>query len=50
MMPRLDGFGLIEAIREKGELAVKPEQSLQVIHLIEAAMKSNLERKAININ
>ncbi len=40
---------LYEAIREKKELAVKPEQALQVIQLIEAAMKSNQERKAINI-
>ncbi|MEO7990444.1 MAG: oxidoreductase [Chryseolinea sp.] len=40
---------LYEVIREKKELVVKPEQSLQVIQLIEAAMKSNSERKSINI-
>jgi len=40
---------LYDVIREKKELAVKPEQSLQVIQLIEAAMKSNLEQKAITL-
>ena len=40
---------LYEVIREHKELLVKPEQALQVIQLIEAAMKSNLEHKTINI-
>src|SRR6188768_2609751 len=40
---------LYEAIREKKELAVKPEQSLLVIQLIEAAMKSNVEKRAIDL-
>jgi predicted dehydrogenase len=40
---------LHEAIREKKELAVKPEQSLLVIQLIEAAMKSNVEKRAIDL-
>jgi scyllo-inositol 2-dehydrogenase (NADP+) len=40
---------LYEAIREKKELAVKPEQSLLVIQLIEAAMKSNVEKREIDL-
>jgi scyllo-inositol 2-dehydrogenase (NADP+) len=40
---------LYEAVREKKELAVKPEQSLLVIQLIEAAMKSNVEKRAIDL-
>jgi predicted dehydrogenase len=40
---------LFEAVREKKELAVKPEQSLLVIQLIEAAMKSNVEKRAIDL-
>ncbi len=39
---------IYEVIREGKELAVKPEQAMQVIQLIEAAMKSNLERKSIS--
>jgi len=34
-------------IREGKELTVKPEQAMQVIQLIEAAVKSNKERKLI---
>lgn len=41
---------LYEVIREHKELIVKPEQALQVIQLIEAAIKSNTDRKAIDIN
>ena len=38
---------IYEVIREGKELAVRPEQAMEVIHLIEAAMKSSNERKAI---
>ncbi len=39
-----------EVIRDKKEMVVKPEQSLQVIKLIEAAMKSNVENRAIELS
>jgi predicted dehydrogenase len=38
---------IYEVLREGKELAVKPEQAMNVIQLIEAAMKSNTERRAI---
>ncbi|HMI64458.1 MAG TPA: Gfo/Idh/MocA family oxidoreductase [Cyclobacteriaceae bacterium] len=38
---------IYEVIREGKELTVKPEQAMQVIQLIEAAVKSNKERKLI---
>jgi predicted dehydrogenase len=38
---------LYEVIRDGKELAVKPEQAMHVIQLIEAAMKSNEERRSI---
>jgi predicted dehydrogenase len=38
---------LYEAIREGKEAAVKPEQAMLVIQVIEAAIKSNQERRAI---
>ena len=40
---------IFETIREGKELAVKPEQAMQVIQLIEAALKSNKERKAVRM-
>ena len=40
---------LYEAIREQKELVVKPEQALQVIQLIEAAIKSNEEKRSIDL-
>ncbi len=40
---------LYAVIREQKELIVKPEQALQVIQIIEAAMKSNEERRSINL-
>jgi scyllo-inositol 2-dehydrogenase (NADP+) len=38
---------LYEVIREGKELAVKPEQAMEVIRLIQAAMKSNAENAVI---
>ena len=38
-----------ETIREGKELSVKPEHAMQVIQLIEAAIKSNTERKAVRM-
>jgi len=38
-----------EVIREHKDLVVKPEQALQVIQLIEAAIKSNEERRSIDL-
>lgn len=38
-----------EAIRENKDLAVKPEQSRDVIRLIEACVESNQQRRAIKI-
>ena len=40
---------IYETIREGKELAVKPEQAMQVIQLIEAAVESNKERKAVRM-
>jgi predicted dehydrogenase len=40
---------IYQVIREGKNLEVKPEQSMQVIQLIEAAIKSNNERKAIEL-
>ncbi len=39
---------IFEAIREGKELTVKPEQAMRVIQLIEAALKSNNERKTVD--
>jgi scyllo-inositol 2-dehydrogenase (NADP+) len=41
---------LYEVIREGKQAAVRPEESRDVIKLIEAAYESNLLKKAININ
>lgn len=40
---------IFEAIREGKDLIVKPQQALQVIQLIEAAVKSNRERRTIEV-
>lgn len=40
---------MFKAIREGQDLSVKPEQSLQVIQLIEAAMLSNKERREVRM-
>jgi scyllo-inositol 2-dehydrogenase (NADP+) len=40
---------IFEAIRLEKELEVKPEQSMDVIELIEASLKSSQERKAVRI-
>ena len=40
---------IYECIREGKDLAVKPEQAMQVIQLIEIAMKSNKEQRAIEV-
>ncbi len=40
---------IYETIREGKELAVKPEQALQVIQLIETANKSNAERRSVRM-
>lgn len=40
---------IYEAIRQGKDLAVKAEQAMQVIRLIEAAMTSNEERRAIEL-
>ncbi len=39
---------IFEAIREGKELAVKPEEAMEVIRVIEAAMKSNKERRTVD--
>jgi len=39
---------IYEVIREGKELTVKPEQAMQVIQLIEAAVRSNQEKKLIS--
>ena len=41
---------IYDVIREGKELIVSPEQGMEVIQLIEAAMRSNLERKAIPLS
>jgi scyllo-inositol 2-dehydrogenase (NADP+) len=41
---------IYEVIREGKELTVKPEQAMQVIQLIEAAARSNKERKLVGIS
>jgi scyllo-inositol 2-dehydrogenase (NADP+) len=40
---------IFEHIREGKDLIVKPEQALQVISLIEASIRSNAERRAIDL-
>jgi predicted dehydrogenase len=40
---------LFDHVREGKDLAVKPEQALQVIRLIEAALKSSEERRTIDL-
>ena len=40
---------IYETIREGKELAVKPEQAMQVIQVIEAAAESNKERKSVRM-
>ncbi|NOT75104.1 MAG: Gfo/Idh/MocA family oxidoreductase [Cyclobacteriaceae bacterium] len=41
---------IYEVIRENKELEVRPEQAMQVIQLIEAAIKSNLEKRVIKVD
>ncbi len=41
---------LYYAIREEQELAVKPEEALDVVRIIEAAIRSNREGKVVTLN